>query len=81
MTAFRMAKAALLLFAFSLFWIKDPLIIGGLGAVPADLIFLAMALLFGIAWMAGEARLGSNSGFVPLAIYFAALAISTIFSS
>ena len=80
MTAFRMAKAALLLFAFSLFWIKDPLIIGGLGAVPADLIFLAMASLFGVAWVTGEARLRWSSGFVPLAIYLGALAISTIFS-
>lgn len=81
MTAFRMAKASLLLFAFSLFWMKDPLIVGGLGAVPADLIFVVMALLFGIALLRRDARLGWSPGFLPLAAYFAALATSTAFSS
>ena len=80
MKAFGLAKTSLLLFAFSLFWMKDPLIIGGLPAIPADLIFLVAAVLLPFAWLSGEARPTWSAGFVPLVLYFAALAISAIFA-
>ena len=81
MKAFGLAKTSLLLFAFSLFWMKDPLIIGGLPAIPADLIFLVAAVPLPFAWLSGEARPIWSAGFVPLVLYFAALAISAIFAA
>src|SRR5438309_712153 len=81
MKPFGLAKTSLLLFAFSLFWMKDPLIIGGLPAIPADLIFLVAAVLLSFAWLSGEARPIWSAGFVPLVLYFAALAISAIFAA
>ena len=81
MKALGLAKTSFLLFAFSLFWMKDPLIIGGLPAIPADLIFLVAAVLMSFAWLSGEARPRWSAGFVPLVLYFAALAISAIFAA
>jgi len=59
---------------------KRPLLVGGLGVIPSDLMFLACSLLWAIASLLGEAKLKWNSGFWPLAIYFAALALSAAFS-
>ncbi|MFL6726119.1 MAG: O-antigen ligase family protein [Sphingomicrobium sp.] len=81
MKAFGLAKKSLLLFAFSLFWMKDPLIIGGLPAIPADLIFVVTAMLLALAWAGGESRPSWSAGFVPLILYFGALAISAIFAA
>jgi hypothetical protein len=75
------AKWSLALFAFSLFWMKDPLIIRGLPAIPADLLFLVTAGLWLAAMLSGQSRVRWNAGFWPLLIYFAALAISAIWST
>jgi hypothetical protein len=80
MSALRLAKQALLLFAFALFWMKDPIDVRGLPAVPADLIFVVAASLWALAWVRGERRLIWSSGFWPLLLYFAALAVSAIFA-
>jgi hypothetical protein len=79
--ALGLAKKSLLLFAFALFWMKDPLIVGGLPAIRADLIFVVTAALVAIASLSGEARLSWTGGFAPLLLYFAALAISAMFAA
>ena len=75
------AKWSLALFVFSLFWMKDPLIIRGLPAIPADLLFLVTAGLWLAAMVCGRARMRWNPGFWPLLTYFAALAISALWST
>ena len=80
MTARHLAKQSLALFAFALFWMKQPLTIGGLPAFPSDLLFL----IAGAAWLLSLGRsagLRFSAGFWPLLLYFAALAVSTLFAT
>ena len=81
MTALGLAKRSFLLFAFALFWMREPLTVGGLPVLPADLVFLFAALLWAAALLAGGARVRWSAGFWPLATYWVALAISALFSS
>ena len=76
-----MAKTLLLLFAFALFWMKDPLIVGGLPAFPADLFFLIAGLAWVAAFLTGTKKLQWSDGFWPLLVYFVALTISAACSS
>lgn len=59
---------------------KRPLIVGGLTAIPSDLMFLACALLWAFACLSGQTKIRWNGGSWPLAIYFAALALSAAVS-
>ena len=71
-----LAQLSLLLSIFLLGWMKHPLAIGGLLAIPADLMFLITGLLWLVALLTGPARFGFNSAFWLLALYFAAMALS-----
>lgn len=81
MTALGLAKRSLLLFCFALFWMKKPLVVNGLPAVPADLIFLVASLSWATAVLTGAVKLHWHNGFWPLLTYFAALSVSALFST
>lgn len=72
----RLARLAFLLAVVALIWMKQPLMIGGLPAIPADLLFLVSGLLWVAALAAGQARLRWHGAFWLLLVYFAAMAVS-----
>lgn len=78
---FRAAQAFFFVELLLLPWLKHGLVIGGMMAAPTDLAFLFAASLFALAVLTGQARLRLHPGFALLALYFAALTVSAIFST
>ena len=78
--ALRLAQLSLLLSVFLLGWMKQPMIIGGLEAFPADLVFMITGLRCLFALLAGATKLRFDSAFSLVALYFAAMAVSLIVS-
>jgi O-antigen ligase len=76
----RWAKCAFFLQLFLLAWMKHGIPIEGLEAFPVDLLFLVTTALWAAALVARQARLRLHPAFLLLALYFAALALSAVFS-
>ena len=74
--AFDAAKLAFLFLVALLVWMKPLFAIGGLGVVPADLVFLAVATFWAVALLRGEVRPRWQPAFWLLLGYFAAIALS-----
>jgi O-antigen ligase len=74
------AKFAFLALLASLPLMKWGLPINGLVAFPADLLFVITTMLWVAAIALGQARLHLDRSFLPLAAYFAAMAVSAVFS-
>ena len=81
LTARGVAQQSLGLFTFALLWMKDPLLIGGLPAFPADLLFVIAAGSWVLSLLRQPSKLRWSNGFWPLLLYFAALAFSTMFAA
>jgi O-antigen ligase len=76
----RWAKYAFFLQLFLLAWMKRGVTIQGLEAVPTDLLFLVTMALWAAALATRQARPRLHPAFALLALYFAALALSAVFS-
>lgn len=76
----RAATHAFLLLVALLPWMKHGVTIGGLEAFPVDFLFLVTFALWTAALAAGETRLRLDRSFILLALYFAAMAVSAVFS-
>ncbi len=75
------AQIAFLLLVFSLAFMKDGVIgVGGLPAMPTDLLFLVTVAALGLAVFRGEIRLRWNRFFIVLIVYFSAMAASVLAS-
>jgi hypothetical protein len=80
MTALKLSRWSFLLLIFSLFWMKYPVMIGGLAAIPADFLFVIAISAWAIALLLGQAQLRWHPAFWLLLAYFAAMALSVPFS-
>jgi O-antigen ligase len=74
------ARTAFFLMLCLLPWMKHGMTIRGLEAFPADLLFLVATTLWLAALAAGQTRLRLHPAFLTLALYFAAMADSAVFS-
>ena len=74
------AKCSFFLQLFFLAWMKRGVTIQGLEAFPTDLLFLVTMALWAAALVTRQARLRLHPAFLLLGLYFAALALSAIFS-
>ncbi|MBA3577409.1 MAG: O-antigen ligase family protein [Sphingomonas sp.] len=76
----RLAQLTFLLFVLSLAWMKTPVNLRGLGAIPADFIFLLALSLWFLALWRKEARFRFHKAYWLLVFYFAAMALSAFYS-
>ena len=76
-----MALGCLLLLIISLAFAKPTVTIAGLKATMTDLLFLLTAAAWAAALIARQARLRWHPLFWPIALYFASMLLSGIFST
>jgi putative inorganic carbon (hco3(-)) transporter len=81
MTALSISRWSFLALIFSLFWMKYPVMIGGLAATPADFLFLMSVGAWAVSLLLGETKLRWHPAFWLLLAYFAAMALSVPFSA
>jgi len=72
----RLAQISFLLMVASLIWMKHPWIIGGLPAIPADVLFVLTMGLWAASLATGQSRLRWHPALWLLVAYFAAMALS-----
>lgn len=72
----RLAQMSLLLTIASLIWMKYPMMVGGLPAIPADILFLLTFALWAASLAAGQSRFTWHPSLWLLVAYFAAMALS-----
>jgi O-antigen ligase len=77
----RAAGVAFLVLLVALPWMRNGVEIRGLYAYPVDFLFLVTMALWAGAILAGQTRLRLHPSFVLLALYFAAMAVSALFSA
>jgi O-antigen ligase len=74
----RAAMALLLLYVISLAFMQPRIRLLGYNAVPSDIVFVPLALVWGLAVLRGQAKLIWDRAWWPLLFYFAAMTLSLL---